>query len=87
MPGSGPGSSFKMAMQDYEINIGHELWIVEGKEKANGEQLKRKYDLPDLDSEDQNRIEGAEVVAKRSIEICSLMFGIMFGVFDHSLKE
>ena len=32
-------------------------------------------------------MEVAKDVMKRSIEICSLMFGKMFNAFDHSLKK
>ena len=76
-----------MVMENYEISINNELTNVEGKADANGEQQKRKHNLSDLDSEDESNMEVAEAVIKRSIKICSLMFGKIFSAFDHTFKE
>ena len=69
-----------MAMENYEISIDLELTNVEGKGEASGEQQKHKYNLSDLDSEDESNMEVAEAVMKRSMEICLLMFGKMCSV-------
>ena len=56
-----------MVMESNEITLDRdrELTNIEGNGEASGEQQKRKYNLSDLDSEDESDTEVSEAVVKR----------------------
>ena len=54
-----------MESNEITLDCDRELTNIEGNGEASGEQQKRKYNLSDLDSEDESDMEVSEAVVKR----------------------